>query len=208
MMSGHVGSSGATKLTPGIASASSLQRAKVEPKKEVKTEDTAQRTLAFKLERQPEGSGVCYVILTASEDKPPVVESLHASFSPRKAKKEFKPEANMELEAVLPITSYTIITVPVAENLAWLHSRMPAVLQTDADIDTWLDPATPVTQALQLLQPCDSLQWHPVSSKASQNIEGRERELKIASRSEISATILLSWLSPFRSKRSPRSQLL
>jgi putative SOS response-associated peptidase YedK len=37
-----------------------------------------------------------------------------------------------------PMASCTIITVPAADSIAWLHDRMPAVLRTDEDVNAWL----------------------------------------------------------------------
>ncbi|GAA5939600.1 hypothetical protein JCM3775_002064 [Rhodotorula graminis] len=37
-----------------------------------------------------------------------------------------------------PVTSYTILTVPVNKQLRFLHSRMPAILSSGAEIATWL----------------------------------------------------------------------
>ena len=37
-----------------------------------------------------------------------------------------------------PLVTCTIITVPAAKSIAWLHDRMPAVLRTEADVTAWL----------------------------------------------------------------------
>ena len=37
-----------------------------------------------------------------------------------------------------PLVTCTIITVPAAKSIAWLHDRMPAVLRTEEDVAAWL----------------------------------------------------------------------
>ena len=41
---------------------------------------------------------------------------------------------------------------------------MPAILDGEDAIRTWLDPSLATHQVVKLLQPSDSLKWHPVSS--------------------------------------------
>ena len=58
------------------------------------------------------------------------------------------------------IWSYTVITVDAAPSLLWLHSRMPAILETDDQVAAWLDAGTTPVKALGLLRPVDTLAWH------------------------------------------------
>ncbi|GAA6013447.1 hypothetical protein JCM10207_008849 [Rhodosporidiobolus poonsookiae] len=37
-----------------------------------------------------------------------------------------------------PVTSFTILTVPVNKQLRFLHSRMPAILENHAEVEAWL----------------------------------------------------------------------
>eukprot|EP00730_Choanoeca_flexa_P012983 TRINITY_DN4843_c0_g1_i2.p1 TRINITY_DN4843_c0_g1~~TRINITY_DN4843_c0_g1_i2.p1 ORF type:complete len:390 (+),score=71.22 TRINITY_DN4843_c0_g1_i2:224-1393(+) len=62
------------------------------------------------------------------------------------------------------LETFTIITVPAAASLGWLHDRMPAVLTTDEDVDAWLDAGkVPAHEALSRLSPVNNaLAWHPV----------------------------------------------
>ncbi|BGP51863.1 hypothetical protein JCM10450v2_007823 [Rhodotorula kratochvilovae] len=39
-----------------------------------------------------------------------------------------------------PVTSYTILTVPVNKQLRFLHTRMPAILSSASEIALWLSP--------------------------------------------------------------------
>jgi len=61
---------------------------------------------------------------------------------------------------------YVIMTVPPSKEVAWIHNRMPAILQPH-QIDLWLNPNIPIDEALAILQPYSNSQvpllWHPVS---------------------------------------------
>jgi len=61
---------------------------------------------------------------------------------------------------------YVIMTVPPSKEVAWIHNRMPAILQPH-QIDLWLNPNIPIDEALAILQPYSNPQvpllWHPVS---------------------------------------------
>lgn len=61
--------------------------------------------------------------------------------------------------------SYSVITFESTEIMSWLHHRMPAILETEEQVNTWLD-FKDVTdeQALRTLRPCTQLQWHRVSN--------------------------------------------
>jgi len=64
--------------------------------------------------------------------------------------------------------TFTVITVPSHPSLQWIHSRMPAILDSEDDIRDWLDfENVGVDQAIKLLVPIDNLEWHPVSSAVS-----------------------------------------
>ena len=63
------------------------------------------------------------------------------------------------------IESCTIVTVPATHQMAEIHERMPAVLETEF-FDTWLDPEFKETHVLQdiLRTPRDVFEMYPVSS--------------------------------------------
>lgn len=64
---------------------------------------------------------------------------------------------------LLEITSCTILTMAAAEPVSALHTRQPVILAEDA-YDAWLDPATPVAEARQLIERnlCGALQFYRV----------------------------------------------
>lgn len=64
------------------------------------------------------------------------------------------------------IYSYSIITFESDDKFNWLHHRSPAILETEQQIDDWLDfkRVTDTKALLNLLTPAKLLQWHPVSS--------------------------------------------
>jgi putative SOS response-associated peptidase YedK len=49
--------------------------------------------------------------------------------------------------------TYTVITTAASSQLAWVHSRMPAILLED-QIDAWLQ-APSVPEAMKMLAPFD-----------------------------------------------------
>lgn len=53
------------------------------------------------------------------------------------------------------------------EKFTWLHHRVPAVLDTDEDIDKWLKLGTAPNEVLQNLNADCSISWHPVSSRVN-----------------------------------------
>ncbi|KAI8913118.1 hypothetical protein DFJ77DRAFT_68381 [Powellomyces hirtus] len=67
------------------------------------------------------------------------------------------------------IFSYTIVTTESSKALSWLHDRMPVVLNTMQDVETWLDPDKKFTEEVStLMRPTESgLKWHPVSTFVS-----------------------------------------
>ncbi len=63
------------------------------------------------------------------------------------------------------VESCTLITVPANERVAEIHGRMPAILERQS-IEAWLNPETPSSTLLDLLQPCraDRIETRPVSA--------------------------------------------
>ncbi|KAG6456067.1 hypothetical protein O3G_MSEX009545 [Manduca sexta] len=63
------------------------------------------------------------------------------------------------------IYAYSVITMDSNETLSWLHSRMPAILDTQDQIDAWLDTENVNPDlALEHLKPVKLLSWHKVST--------------------------------------------
>eukprot|EP00761_Pharyngomonas_kirbyi_P008009 gb/GECH01008020.1/.p1 GENE.gb/GECH01008020.1/~~gb/GECH01008020.1/.p1 ORF type:complete len:345 (+),score=92.28 gb/GECH01008020.1/:1-1035(+) len=49
--------------------------------------------------------------------------------------------------------TFTIITVEPSKDVSWIHDRMPAILESDDDINTWLDTSISPEEALCVLKP-------------------------------------------------------
>ncbi|CAL4089538.1 unnamed protein product, partial [Meganyctiphanes norvegica] len=63
------------------------------------------------------------------------------------------------------IMSYTVVTMESASNFSWLHHRVPAILQTQQEVQDWLDSGKlAYKEALNRLKPETELVWHPVSA--------------------------------------------
>ncbi|KAM3961153.1 abasic site processing protein HMCES-like [Aphomia sociella] len=63
------------------------------------------------------------------------------------------------------IYSYSIITMDSNSTMDWLHHRMPAILDSQEQIDAWLDiDNVQVDMALSYLKPVQVLFWHPIST--------------------------------------------
>jgi len=64
-----------------------------------------------------------------------------------------------------PLYSFTICTVEAHSKLRWCHTRMPAILSTDTEVQKWLDFVNVKSdEALKLLQPYGNLEYHQVDS--------------------------------------------
>jgi len=62
------------------------------------------------------------------------------------------------------IYSYSVITFESNKTMNWLHHRMPAILETEQQVDDWLDfKRVSSTEALKTIRPVDILKWHRVS---------------------------------------------
>eukprot|EP00057_Strongylocentrotus_purpuratus_P033111 XP_790183.3 PREDICTED: embryonic stem cell-specific 5-hydroxymethylcytosine-binding protein [Strongylocentrotus purpuratus] len=74
-----------------------------------------------------------------------------------------------------PLYTYTVITVESNDSLSWLHHRMPAVLEGDEEIKSWLDYGTVESnkKAVSLVSARSCLAWHPVT-KAVGNVRYKE----------------------------------
>ncbi|CAO1393534.1 unnamed protein product [Diamesa hyperborea] len=61
------------------------------------------------------------------------------------------------------IYSFTIITFESNDHFSWLHHRTPAILETEAQVSSWLDfDRIPAERALNLLKSPKQLIWHRV----------------------------------------------
>lgn len=61
--------------------------------------------------------------------------------------------------------SYTLITFESNKKFSEIHHRTPAILETDEEVASWLDfRKMGATRALNMLKPCESIQWYGVSN--------------------------------------------
>ena len=63
-----------------------------------------------------------------------------------------------------PLFTYTVITVDAHPKFSHIHDRMPAILDGDDAVRTWLDPSLSTHEVAKLLEPSVVLKWHPVST--------------------------------------------
>ncbi|XP_013186299.2 abasic site processing protein HMCES isoform X1 [Amyelois transitella] len=103
------------------------------------------------------------------------------------------------------IYSYSVITMDSNTTLDWLHHRMPAILDTQEQIEAWLDvDHVPPDMALSYLKPVKLLSWHPVatlvnnSRNKSTECNKRVKEIK----NKDSQKTLSAWFSPVQKRKS------
>uniref|UniRef100_A0A8D9E4S1 Abasic site processing protein HMCES n=1 Tax=Cacopsylla melanoneura TaxID=428564 RepID=A0A8D9E4S1_9HEMI len=97
------------------------------------------------------------------------------------------------------IYSYSILTMESNPHFSWLHHRIPAVLSTGTQVMEWLNYSKVSSgQALNMLTPVTSLQWHPVAHGVGNS---RNKSLDCNARIDLSKTgeskssqMMLSWL--------------
>ncbi|GAA5952586.1 hypothetical protein JCM3765_002214 [Sporobolomyces pararoseus] len=62
-----------------------------------------------------------------------------------------------------PVTSFTVITTPVNKQLRQIHSRMPAILDSTSDIETWLSTRSFDEKVKSIIKPfAGKLELYPV----------------------------------------------
>lgn len=94
--------------------------------------------------------------------------------------------------------SYSIITFESSKIMSWMHYRMPAILETEQQMNDWLDfKHKSDTQALSALRPATSLQWHRVT-KLVNNSRNKSEEcnkpMELAAKPE-KPKGMLAWLT-------------
>lgn len=105
------------------------------------------------------------------------------------------------------IYSYTIITLESNETLSWLHHRMPAILDSDEELSSWLDYGeVNAENALKYVKPVKVLLYHSVSTLVN-NSRNKDPKCNMPANQDVaetkpskSADFMKSWLSG--SKRS------
>ena len=83
---------------------------------------------------------------------------------------------------------------------SWIHERMPAVLETESDVNSWLDPTIPAQEALSKLKASSILKCHPVStdvnnSRNQGNHLAKPIDLKNSKPLSGSGKFMANWLS-------------
>lgn len=100
--------------------------------------------------------------------------------------------------------SYAVVTLDASPTVSWIHDRMPAILDGEEAINSWLDfGKVPADEAMKLLVPIKNLTFHPVSkivgnsrNKAPECIQPIELKPKEQSKS---SALMMNWLK----KESP-----
>uniref|UniRef100_A0A6M2D0F3 Abasic site processing protein HMCES n=1 Tax=Rhipicephalus microplus TaxID=6941 RepID=A0A6M2D0F3_RHIMP len=62
------------------------------------------------------------------------------------------------------VYSFSILTMRAPEYMAWLHDRVPVVLEEEA-VNAWLDPVHDTMQLIQSVHFPSTLDWHQVGSQ-------------------------------------------
>lgn len=75
------------------------------------------------------------------------------------------------------VQSYSVVTMDASPAFAFIHERMPAVLETEEDVNNWLDSAhVPAEKAISKLKASTNLPFHPVSPDVG-SVKNQERSL-------------------------------
>ncbi|KJE89088.1 hypothetical protein CAOG_00637 [Capsaspora owczarzaki ATCC 30864] len=104
------------------------------------------------------------------------------------AETQHEPESDQkpDIQKPTPEFSYTIITVDSDPDLRWLHDRMPVILQSQEEIDQWLNPDLDFRAVQHLLRPAHNfLQWYQVPhdvNKVGNDLPTNVRPIKEASK--------------------------
>lgn len=105
--------------------------------------------------------------------------------------------------------NYTVITFESDKTLSWLHHRTPAVLETDQQVEDWLNyRRVSDTEALKLLKPPKNLVWYQVS-KTVNNSRNKSVECNkpMSGEKTPKSKLMQHWLtkgtSPKKEEKSP-----
>lgn len=106
--------------------------------------------------------------------------------------------------------NYTVITFESDKTLGWLHHRTPAVLETEKQVNDWLDyRRVPDVEALKLLTPPKSLVWYQVSKKVN-NSRNKSTECNkpLSADKTPKSKLMQQWLmkSPKKNEAKPKEE--
>ncbi|XP_016981885.1 abasic site processing protein HMCES isoform X2 [Drosophila rhopaloa] len=97
--------------------------------------------------------------------------------------------------------SYSIITFQSSKIMSWMHYRMPAILETDEQMNNWLDfKRVSDAEALATLRPATELKWYRVA-KLVNNSRNKSEEcnkpIELAAKPEKPAMnkTMMAWLN-------------
>ncbi|CAG4991150.1 unnamed protein product [Parnassius apollo] len=92
--------------------------------------------------------------------------------------------------------SYSIITMDSNNTLDWLHHRMPAILDTEVQIEAWLDiDNVNADMALSYLKPSKLLSWHQVSTAVNNSRYKSDDCIKRISKEKCSQKSITTWFT-------------
>lgn len=74
------------------------------------------------------------------------------------------------------IYNFTVISFESDEHFKWLHHRTPAILETEQQINNWLNfDEVPTTAALKAIKHPKSIIWHKVSNQVNSSRNKSEK---------------------------------
>ncbi|XP_068619519.1 abasic site processing protein HMCES [Battus philenor] len=100
--------------------------------------------------------------------------------------------------------SYSIITMDSNDTLNWLHHRMPAILDTEFEIEAWLDVdnVDPYI-ALSYLTPSTLLSWHQVSTSVNNTrYKSDDCNKRVSLEGKKSQSSITSWFTKVEKKKN------
>ncbi|XP_017461968.1 PREDICTED: embryonic stem cell-specific 5-hydroxymethylcytosine-binding protein, partial [Rhagoletis zephyria] len=109
--------------------------------------------------------------------------------------------------------SYSIITFESTKIMSWLHHRMPAILETEQQVNDWLDYRRVTDEeALATLRPASELKWYRVSNLVNNSRNKSEKcnqpiELVQKAENNTKNKTLLSWLNVRKRREEQARQL-
>lgn len=94
--------------------------------------------------------------------------------------------------------SYSVITFESTKLMSWLHHRMPAILETEQQVNDWLNfKQVSEERALAALRPATKLEWHQVSNLVNNSRNKSEhcnKPIDLCPKKEIPSNNLTKWL--------------
>lgn len=114
------------------------------------------------------------------------------------------------------IYSYSIITFESSKIMSWLHHRMPAILETEQQVNDWIDfKRVTDEEALATLRPATELQWYRVSNLVNNSRNKSDQcnkpieliQKSDAAKENTKGKTLLNWLNVRKRREEQAKQL-